>query len=97
MYMLNDRGPKTDPIETPPVWSFQELKDPFTLTLRQGRRKHLKLGGTRHFEGTFFLKKKGACSKCEKGTSLFKAKSWGHVPPVPPGSYVSELVHNLLS
>ena len=54
----------------------------------QGRRKHLKLGGAQHFEGTFFLKKKGACSKHEKGTSLFIEKSWGGMcpqcpPPVP--------------
>ena len=32
-------------------------------TYYQGRRKHLKFGGARHFEGTFFLKKKGAISK----------------------------------
>ena len=43
--------------------------------------------GARHFAGTFFLKKKGACSKHEKGTSLFIEKSWGarapSAPPVP--------------
>ena len=48
----------------------------------QGRRKHLKLGGTT-LGGHFFLKKKKPFSKNEKGTSLFTAKSWGHVPPVP--------------
>ena len=60
----------------------------------QGRRKHLKLGGARHFEGTFFLRKK-ALSKNEKGTSLFIAKSWKgtcpQCPPVPtsmPGRHV---------
>ena len=48
------------------------------------------LGGARHFEGTFFLKNKGASSKHEKGTSLFIEKSWGaRVPSAPPGSYVS--------
>ena len=25
----------------------------------QGRREHLKLGGAQHFEGTFFLRKRG--------------------------------------
>ena len=45
--------------------------------VNQGRRKHFKLGGARHFEGTFFLKKKAACSKHEKSTSLFIKKSWG--------------------
>ena len=34
-------------------------------------------------EGTF-LEKKGALSKNKKGISLFIAKSWGHLPPVPP-------------
>ena len=33
------------------------------------------LRGARHFEGTFFLKKKGIFSKGGKGTSLFIAKS----------------------
>ena len=51
----------------------------------QGRRKHLKLGGGAwHFEGTFFLKKKGACPKHEKGTSLFIEKSWGALAPSAP-------------
>ena len=36
--------------------------------------------GARLFEGTFSLKK-GAFF--EKGTSLFLATSWGHVPQVP--------------
>ena len=31
-----------------------------------------------------FPKKKGAFSRNKKGTSLSIAKSWGHVPPVPP-------------
>ena len=44
--------------------------------------------GTRRFEGTFFLKKQGAFPKTKKGTSLFIAKSWGYMPPVPPVSYV---------
>ena len=49
----------------------------------QGRRKHLKLGGTT-LRGHFFLKRKGAFSKNEKGTSLFIAKSRGaHAPSAP--------------
>ena len=54
------------------------------VTGKQGCRKHLEFGGARHFEGTFFLKKKGACSKHEKGTSLFIEKSWeGACPQCP--------------
>ena len=58
---------------------------PFLEPGKQGRRKYLKLGGTT-LRGHFFLKKKGAFFKNEKGTSLFIANSWGggHVPPVPP-------------
>ena len=55
----------------------------YGLKSEQGRRKHLKLGGARLFKASFFLEK-GALSKNKKGTSLFIAKSWGHVPPVPP-------------
>ena len=39
------------------------------------------LGGTTP-RGQFFLKK-GAFSKNEGGISLFTAKSWGCMPPVP--------------
>ena len=53
---------------------------------QQGRRKDLKLGGSTKLREHFFLKKNGAFSKNKKGTYLFIAKSWGHVPP---GSYVS--------
>ena len=35
----------------------------------QGRRKHLKLGGARHFKGTFFIKQKGHFLK-QKGHFL---------------------------
>ena len=41
-----------------------------------------------HTSRALFLKKKGALFKNKRGTSLFIAKSGGHVPPVPPGSYV---------
>ena len=43
----------------------------------QGRRKHLKFGGGRNFEGTSSLKEKGTVSENKKGTSLFIAKSSG--------------------
>ena len=36
----------------------------------------------------FFLKKKGPLSKNNKGTSLLLQTLGGHVPPMPPGSYV---------
>ena len=63
----------------------------------QERRKHLKLGGGHDTSRALFLKKKGAFSKNEKGTSLFIAKSWGggHMPPVSPGSYVYTCVAKL--
>ena len=54
----------------------------------QGRRKHFKLGGARNFEGTLFLKRRGALSRNKKGTSLFIAKSWGARAPSAPGSYI---------
>ena len=37
--------------------------------------------GARHFEDTFSLR---GIFRNKKDTSLFIAKSWGHVPPVPP-------------
>ena len=45
------------------------------------------LGG-KTLRGHFFLTKKETLSKNKKGPSLLIAKSWGHVPPVPPGSYI---------
>ena len=51
----------------------------------QGRRKHLKLEGARHFKGTFI----NGGHFMKKGTFPLIAKSWGHVPTVPHGSYVS--------
>ena len=62
----------------------------FIGPLPQGRRKHLKLG--KHDAArALFLKKNGAFFRNKKGTSLFKAKSWGHVTPLPPGSHVYAL------
>ena len=55
----------------------------------QGRRKHLRLGGGHNASRTRFPLKKGTFSKNEKGTSSFIARTLGgHVPPVPPGSYI---------
>ena len=56
----------------------------------QGRRIS-NLGG-HDTSRALFLKRKGAFSKNEKGTSLFIAKSWGaHAPSAPPpGYYVYE-------
>ena len=47
------------------------------------------VGSVSNLEGhdtsrALLLKKKGVFSKNKKGTSLFIAKSWGHVPLVPP-------------
>ena len=49
-----------------------------------GSMTHLVGGGWHDTSRAFFLKKKGAFSKSRKDISLFTAKSWGHVPPVPP-------------
>ena len=57
----------------------------FHFNLYQGRRKHLKNGGARHFEGKFSFRK-GAFSKNKKGTSLFIAKPLGHMPPMLPAA-----------
>ena len=48
--------------------------------------------------GHFFLKKNGVLSENEKGTSLFNCKILGgHMPPVPPGSYVYDQMNGSLS
>ena len=54
----------------------------------QGRRKHLKLGGARHFEGTFFLRQRGHFLEIKGHFFVYCKFLEGHVPPVPPGSYV---------
>ena len=41
--------------------------------------------GARRFEGTFSLREKGIS---KKGHFFAYCKSWGHVPPMPPASYV---------
>ena len=51
----------------------------------QGRRKHLKLGGARNFEGTFFfLRKRGHFQKIKRALLCLLQNLGGHVPPVPP-------------
>ena len=56
--------------------------------MKSGTWEASQIWGARHFEGTFVLKKKGAFSKNKKGISLFIAKSWGHVPTVPPPRFL---------
>ena len=54
----------------------------------QGRRKHLKLGGARHFEGAFFLRKRGHFLKVKRALLCLLQNLGRHMPPVPPGFYV---------
>ena len=59
------------------------------VCIKQGRREDLKLErGAHDTSRALFPLEKGVFSKNKRGTSLFTAKSWKHVPPVPPGSYV---------
>ena len=48
----------------------------------------ISIGRALNLKGTFLLKQNGAFSKIKKSASLFIAKSWGHVPPSTPSSYV---------
>ena len=50
----------------------------------QRRRKHLKLGRARRFEGTFSLRKKGHFLKIKRALLCLLQNLGGHVPPVPP-------------
>ena len=65
------------------VYFFPERK----LAEEQGRRKHPKLGGARHFKETFLIKLKRQFLNMKKGTSLFIAQSLEgtclQCPPVP--------------
>ena len=54
----------------------------------QGPRNHLKLGGARFFEGTFFLREKGHILEIKREPLCLLQNLEGHVPPVLPGSYV---------
>ena len=55
-----------------------------TLTQTQGRRKHLKLGGARHFEGTSSLRKRGHFLKTERALLCLLQNLGGYVPLMPP-------------
>ena len=56
--------------------------------VNQGRRKHLKLEGqdtsralSKKKKGVFFL-------EIKRARLCLLQNLWGHVPPMPPGSYV---------
>ena len=51
------------------------------------------LGGTT-LRGHFFLKKKGAFLKIKRALLCLLENLGGHVPPVPPGSYVYAVDHS---
>ena len=63
----------------------------FFTHMAQGRRKHLKLGGARHFEGTCFLRNSEHFLKIKRALLCLLHDLRGHVPPVPTGSYVYDL------
>ena len=50
--------------------------------------------GARRFKGSFSLRKLGHFLRIKKDTSLFTAKSWGHVPPVTPVPRLCFLLSN---
>ena len=55
------------------------------MLLRQGRRKHLKLGRARHFEGMFLLKKRGHFLKMKRALlCLLQNLGRARAPSVPP-------------
>ena len=75
-----------------------KLGSTYEMTRDVGSISNLGGGGARHFEGTFFLKKKGPFSRNKKGTSLSNAKSWGGArAPSAPGSYVYAYDHVFLA
>ena len=60
----------------------------FVQEILQGRRKHLKLGGAPHLEGTFFLRKRGHFLKTKRALLCLLQNLGGTYPQCPPGSYV---------
>ena len=52
--------------------------------VRQGGRKHLKLGGAQHFEGTFFLKKRGHFLEIKRALHCLLQNLGGRCPQCPP-------------
>ena len=51
---------------------------------QQGRRKHLKLGGAPHLEGTFFLRKRGHFLKIKRALLCLLQNLVGTCPQCPP-------------
>ena len=51
---------------------------------RQGRRKHLKLGVARHFEGTFFLRNRRHFLKIKRALLCLLQNLGGTFPQCPP-------------
>ena len=60
-----------------------------TMVDWQGRRKHLKLGGHNTSRARFSLRRRGHVLKMKRALLCLLKNLGGHVPPVPPGSYVS--------
>ena len=54
----------------------------------QGCRKHLKLGGGRHFEATFSLRKRGHSLEIEPALLCLLQNLRGARAPSVPGSYI---------
>ena len=54
----------------------------------QGRRKHLKLGGARHFEGTFFLRERGHFLKTKRAILCLLQNLGGARASSAPGSCI---------
>ena len=54
------------------------------LYTRQRRRKHLKLGRARHFEGTFFLRKRGLFLKIKRALLCLLQNLGGALAPSAP-------------
>ena len=63
----------------PLVWPFPTT----TLSIMLGRRKHLKLGRARNFEGTFFLMKQGTLSKIKRALPCLLQNLGGTRPQCP--------------
>ena len=74
---------------SPPRESIWKLLARLKTLENQGRSKHLKLGGARHFEDTFFLRKRGYFPKMKRALLCLLQSLGGTCPQCPtPGSYV---------
>ena len=49
----------------------------------QGRRRHFKLGGARHFEGTFFLRERGHFLEIKRALLCLLQNLGGMCPQCP--------------